>query len=92
MNFDEKIQAADVILAAAEQSGLLQAVAEALCAFDKYPKDWAPIDHAAALAHALASEFADAICTPGVVLECDYGEGFTPAFSAAELAPYMKSS
>ena len=82
--------AAEVILAAAEKSGLLREVAEALCTFDQRIMPTSASARAAeGLCRALASEFVD-ICTPGVVLECDFGEGFTPICSDADLAPYLE--
>jgi hypothetical protein len=97
MTNQEKIhaQAADVILAAAEQSGLLREVAEALCCFDRWPvpshsplNGWHP---SFVLRDTLAAAFDDHTCTPAVVMEDFYGEGFSPTFSDAELAPYLRN-
>jgi len=89
MAHDKKIHtsAAALIVAAAEKSGLLREVAEALYSFNHIlptPIDNCPHDcPAEALCNALASEFDDHICTPGIVMESFFGEGFAPA------APYI---
>ncbi len=82
--------AADVIVAAAKQSGLLNEVAEALCFIDKHGE----IDHpgmACALYDELAEAFDDHTCLAVIMIEGFYGEGFCfGPFTEAELAPYLK--
>jgi hypothetical protein len=63
MTHDEKIHtsAAALIVAAAEEAGLLRKVAEALCCFSQ--RVLPPEKEAAGLKHALATELVD-VCTP----------------------------
>jgi len=80
--------AADVILAAAKKSGLLEAVAEALCFIDKHSSDHPSM--ACALYEELADAFDDNVCLPALTIEGFYGEGMDiGTFSEAELAPYL---
>jgi hypothetical protein len=84
------INAATLIVAAAEKSGLLREVAEALCYFNQQSRPTADCP-ACALRDVLADLFDDHICTPGEVIEAFYGEGVCPSpLSDAELAPYLK--
>jgi hypothetical protein len=63
-------------------------VAEALC-FDRSSNPSYQC-RARELRDTLAEKLNDLICTPGIVMEEFYGDGFDPgAFSDAELASYM---
>ena len=90
MIHDEKIHAsaAALIVAAAEEAGLLRKVAEALCCFNQ--RVLPPEKEAAGLSHALATELVD-VCTPDVWLEINIGEwALALQYSDAELALYMQ--
>jgi hypothetical protein len=84
------ISAAVLTVAAAGKSGLLREVAEALCSFDRLQSIPCCCDGPHALCDALADAFDDHICTPGIVMESYFGEGFVPSFNDTELAPYLK--
>ena len=83
-----RVSAADVILAAAKQSGLLNEVAEAMCFIDKHPDD---VSSACALYEGLAEVFDDhVVWLPSNMIEGFYGDGICIGpFTEAELAPYL---
>jgi hypothetical protein len=82
--------AAALIIAAAEKSGLLREVAEALCCFNQYKRQGF-LCGPCMLRDDLADEFDTHVCFAAGLLENFYGEGFTPFFSDAEVAPYLNS-
>jgi hypothetical protein len=86
-----RISAAALIVAAAEKSGLLREVAEALCFFDKHRGDVIPCacDGPDALLDALADAFDDHICESAIVVESFFGEGIDVIVNDAEVAPYL---
>jgi len=82
--------AAGLIIAAAEQSGLLREVAEALRFIDTTP---APEVYCRTcwLRDQLAEAFDDHTCLPAVVLESFHGDGIgIGPYTDLELKPYLK--
>ncbi len=67
--------AAALIVAAAQSSGLLREVVDALCFIAKHPDPEASCRACAILAE-LADAFDEHIATPATVIESYYGEGF----------------
>lgn len=80
--------AAALIVAAAEKSGLLKNVAQALCFVDtfKNPAGDCPV---CAIVEELTGSFDALILEPASVIEGFYGEGVEVRFTDAELAPYL---
>jgi hypothetical protein len=84
--------AAGLIVAAAEKSGLLEEVAEALCFIDKHPNP-AGDCRACELLDQLAEEFDAHTCLPGTVIEGFHGDGIAIGpFTETELAPYLATA
>jgi hypothetical protein len=83
------ITAAALLVAAADKSGLLASIAEALCFINKHPD---PDYRMRELQDALIDAFDGHVCLPAITLEDFYGEGFDVGpLGAAELAPYLKT-
>jgi hypothetical protein len=80
--------AARLIVMAAEKSGLLQEIAQALHFADKTP--WNMDCFACALRDELIEAFDDHTCLAGIVLEGFFGDGFDfQEASEEEIAPYL---
>ena len=85
---DINTNAAALIVAAAEKSGLLKEVAEALCFIARHGGDRSQVD---AVLNDLADAFDDHICGPAITLENLYGEGVEVGpFAENELAPFLQ--
>jgi hypothetical protein len=86
------VSAADVIVATAKQSGLLDAVAEALCFIDKHRVNGHEEKGGitCALYADLAEAFDDHVCLPAIMIEGFYSDGIAVGpYTEAELAPYL---
>jgi hypothetical protein len=86
--------AAALIVAAAEKSGLLEAVAEALCFIKKHPLPTGEccngLCRACAIRDDLADRFDDHICSAPIVLESFHGGGIAVGpFTKDEIAPHL---
>jgi hypothetical protein len=80
--------AAALIVSAAEKSGLLDDVAEALLFIDKrpIPED----DRAGAIRDYFAGRFNEHICTPASIVEDFHGDGIAIGpFTKDEIAPFL---